>query len=104
MAWVTGHIVVINDTMHDARANHEIATRFRIRSVCAVPIHAGKDGSGVLVVAKQEANGWVKEEIDRAKELGVIAGLAVVGHNYLAARDSRYSDRSFAPGTSVGQA
>lgn len=97
VAWVTGQPVVITDTMRDARANHEIATRFRIRSVCAVPIHAGKDGSGVLVVAKQEPNAWVKEEIDRAKELGVIAGFAVVGHNYLAARDARYTDHSFAP-------
>jgi Rrf2 family protein len=87
IAWVTGRPVVINDTLKDPRADHEIATRFQIRSVIAVPIHAGQDGSGVLVLAKQEPNAWTNDEIERAKEMGTIAGLAIIGHNHMGARD-----------------
>lgn len=83
IAWVTGRRVVINDTLNDARADREIATRFRIRSVAAFPIHAGPQGSGVLVLAKQQPHAWTTEELERAGELATIAGLAIVGHSHL---------------------
>ncbi len=86
VAWATGHPVIISDTNSDPRASQEIASHFQIRSVIAVPIHAGQNGSGVLVLAKQEANAWTAADTDRARELATIAGLAIVGHNHVASR------------------
>jgi len=88
VAWVTGQRVIINDTLSDPRADQMIATRFNIRSVAAFPIHAGAQGSGVLVLAKQAPNAWLSEEIERAAELAVIAGLAIVGHNNISEREA----------------
>ena len=86
VAWVTGHPVIISDALHDPRADRDIATWFRIRSVAAFPIHAGQDGSGVLVVAKQRPNAWSDDEIGRAREMATIAGLAIIGHNHQSGR------------------
>jgi len=83
VAWVTGRPVVIGDAWRDPRADRQIARWFQIRSVAAFPIHAGQDGSGVLVVAKQRADAWTQEEIDRAGKLSTIAGFAIIGHNHL---------------------
>src|SRR5581483_5855387 len=98
LAWVTGQPVIINDTLHDARADPAIAARFQIRSVAAFPIHAGFHGSGVLVVSKAEPNAWTPDELDRAAELAVIAGLAIVGHNHLGHTAESHADsRPVAP-------
>ena len=86
IAWATGHPVIITDTLSDPRASQEIASRFQIRSVIAVPIHAGQNGSGVLVVAKAEPNAWAAADFERARELASIAGLAIIGHTHVASR------------------
>ncbi|GEM_PF-6821193 len=84
VAWMTGRPVVINDTLADPRASRELAIRFKVRSVAAIPIHAGRQGSGILVVAKQEPNAWDPADLERATELATIAGLAVIGHHHVA--------------------
>lgn len=96
VAWATGHPVIINDTRSDPRASQEIASHFQIRSVIAVPIHSGQNGSGVLVLAKEEPNAWSPADIDRARELATIAGLAIVGHNHIASRNQELGSEDVA--------
>jgi Rrf2 family protein len=92
VAWITGQPVVITDTLTDPRADKMIASRFNIRSVAAFPIHAGAQGSGVLVMSKGKPNAWRADELERAGELATIAGLAIIGHNHVSERDGGKRD------------
>jgi Rrf2 family protein len=83
VAWMTGRQVAIEDTLRDKRASPMIAERFRVRSVMATPIHAGRHGFGVLVLSKGEPYAWQEEDLQRASELATIAGFAIMGYSGL---------------------
>ncbi len=76
-----GHPILVSDVMTDTRPSREMAVRFNVRSVSAVPIHAGREGWGALIIAKQRPHRWSEKEVATEIELADIARLAIIGHS-----------------------
>ncbi|HZT95278.1 MAG TPA: Rrf2 family transcriptional regulator [Chloroflexota bacterium] len=78
-----GEPVLVSDVMTDPRPSREMAVRFDVRSVSAIPIPVGQEGWGALIVANRKPHSWSAEEVAAEVELADITRLAIIGHNHL---------------------
>lgn len=88
----TGQPALISDIAVDALAGKDVARRFNVRSVSAVPIQMGGDSWGALIVAKQRPHDWLPEEVNEEVELAEVTRLAILGHNRFAAEANALSN------------
>ncbi len=72
-----GHTVVVPDTLTDPRANADLARRWSIGSLIAVPLVAHGRREGVLVADRTRPSTWSAEEIEVAGTLTGQAALAI---------------------------
>lgn len=76
-ALLTRRSVVIDDAAADPRSNSELARRWGIGSAILVPLLAHDQPRGVLLVTRDRASSWSRDEIDLAAALGGHAAVAI---------------------------